>query len=103
MTAGKDKRQNGAIANVRLTTGGAGCHYDTVLISEDAGMPSDVEFAALRDMLPNNVGEGTPQGSPGNGEVDSIVPEDITSGYLSNEVAILSNALRYIQYLEGRK
>ena len=44
-------------------------------------------------MLPNDIGEGTTQGLLADGEADSIVP---------NKVVILSNGLRYIQYLEGR-
>jgi hypothetical protein len=75
---------------------------DIVLITEDEDTPSEAEFAALRDMLPNDVREGTTQGFLDGGEANSIVPEDATSGYFSNKVVILSNALRYIQYLEGR-
>jgi hypothetical protein len=77
--------QNGVIMNARLrddkisTTGEIGCHDDVVLITEDEDMPLDAEFAALRDMLLNEVGEGTVRGFPDGGEGDSIVPEDATS------------------------
>jgi hypothetical protein len=60
---------------------GVGGHDDTVLVTEGEDMPLDTEFAALRDMLPNDMGEGTTQGS---------------------EVVILSNALEWIQDLERR-
>jgi hypothetical protein len=68
-----------------------------VLITQDEDTPSDAEFAALRDMLLNDVGEGTTQGFPDSGEANSIVPKDATSVHFSNKVVILSNALRYIQ------
>jgi hypothetical protein len=98
-----NQSQNGAITNARLTIDETRYHDDTVLISEDEDMPSEAEFAALRDTLPNDIGEGTTQGFPDGGEADSIVSENATSAHFSNKVAILSNALRYIQYLEGRK
>jgi hypothetical protein len=47
-------------------------------------MPSDAEFAPLRDILPNNTREGTIQGSLYSKEADFIIPEDATSVYLSN-------------------
>lgn len=107
MPCESNRSQNGAITNTRLrddmisTTDETGCHDDTILITQDEDTPSDAEFAALRDMLPNDVGEGTTQGFPDGGEANSIVPEDVTSVHFSNKVVILSNALRYIQYLEG--
>jgi hypothetical protein len=62
-----------------------------ILITEDEDTPSDVEFAALRDMLPNDVREGTTQGYPDGGEGDSIIPDDATSAYYPNKVVILSD------------
>jgi len=108
MPCESNRNQNGAITNARLrddkisTTDETGCHDDTVLITENEDTSSDAEFATLRNMLPNDVGEGTAQGSPDGGEGNSIVPEDATSAYSSNKVVILSDTLRYIQYLEGR-
>ena len=55
----------------------------------------------LRDILPKDLGESTTQSFPG-GEAHSIGPEDMTFAHLYDMVAILSNALRYIEYLEGR-
>jgi hypothetical protein len=86
------RSQNGAITNTHLrddeigTTDEIGYHDDTVLITEGEDTPPDAEFAELRDMLPNDIGEGATQGLPADGEADSIVP---------NKVVILSNTLRY--------
>lgn len=108
MPCESNRSQNSAITNARLrddmisTTDEARCHDNTVLITEDEDTPSDAEFAALRDMLPNEVGEGTTQGFLDGREADSRVPEDAISVYFSNRAVVLSNALRYIQYLEGR-
>src|SRR3954447_10533469 len=108
MPCESNRSQNGAITNARLlddkisTTDETECYDDAVLITEDEDMPSDAEFAALRNMLRNDVGEGTAQGSPDGGEGNSIAPQDATSVYSSNKVVILSDTLRYIQYLEGR-
>ncbi|KAF4624319.1 hypothetical protein G7Y89_g13853 [Cudoniella acicularis] len=87
MPCEENRSRNGAITNTRLqddeigTTDETGYHDDTVLVTEGEDTPSDAEFAALREMLPNDIGEGTTQGS---------------------EVVILSNALEYIQDLEWR-
>jgi hypothetical protein len=83
-------------------TNETGRHDDTVPITEGEDTPSDAEFAALGDMLPNNIGESTTQGFPDGGEANSIVPAGVTSACFSNKEVILSNALRYIQYLEDR-
>jgi hypothetical protein len=56
-----------------------GYHNDTIPVTEGEDTPSDTEFAALREILPNNIGEGTTQGS---------------------EVVILLNALEHIQELK---
>ncbi|KAH6664293.1 hypothetical protein B0J14DRAFT_569956 [Halenospora varia] len=107
MPCESNRSQNGAITNAHLrddmisTTDETGCQDDTVLTTEDEDTPSDAEFATLRDMLPNDVGEGTTQGYP-DGEGDSIVPEDATCAYFSKKVVILSDTLRFMQYLEGR-
>src|SRR5450432_3324211 len=108
MPCESDQSQNGAITNTLLRddkegrANETGYQDDTVLIAEGEDTPSDAEFAALGDMLPNDVREGTTQGFPDSREADSIVPENATPAHLSNEVAMLSNALRYTQYLEGR-
>jgi len=78
-----NRSQNGAITNTRSRDGEisatdeVGCYNDIVLIMEDEETPSDAEFAALRDMLPNDIGEGTTQGFRGE-EADLIAPEDAT-------------------------
>jgi hypothetical protein len=108
MPCQSSRSQNGAITNTRLrgnensTTNATGYHDDAVPTTDGEDMPSDAEFAALRDILPNDTGEGTMRGSPYGGEADSIVPEDATSVYLSDQEVILANALRYMQDLEGR-
>jgi hypothetical protein len=61
MPCESNRSQHGAIANARLgddkisTTGETRCQGDAVLITDDEDAPSVAEFAALRDMLPNDV------------------------------------------------
>ena len=83
MPCESNRSRNGAITSLPGdeigTTDETGYHDDTSLVTEGEGTPSDAEFAALREMLPNDIGEGTTQGS---------------------SVVILSNALEYIQDLQ---
>jgi len=46
-------------------------------------MPSDATFAALRDILPDDIREGTIQAILDSGETDTTVPETATVTYLS--------------------
>ncbi|KAH7374085.1 hypothetical protein BKA64DRAFT_257507 [Cadophora sp. MPI-SDFR-AT-0126] len=103
------RSQNGPITNPcrqdkeKSTTNTTGNHGDVIPTADSQDMPSDAEFAALRELLPNDTGEGTMRGFPGGGETDSTLPEHATSAYLSEQEVILAEALKYIQDLEDRK
>ncbi|KAH9204645.1 hypothetical protein DL95DRAFT_398319, partial [Leptodontidium sp. 2 PMI_412] len=64
--------------------------------------PLDTEIAALGDMLPRYIPRASAaQGLPDNREADLGDPHDAISARLHSQVAILSDAIRYIQHLEG--
>ena len=103
------RSQNGPVTNPRLgddeksTIDTTGNHDGAISTADSEDMPSDTEFAALRDLLPNDTGEGTMRGFLGGGKAASIAPEHASSVYLFDQEVILAEALRYIQDLEDRK
>ena len=103
------RSQNGPVTNPRLgddeksTIDTTGNHDGAISTADSEDMPSDAEFAALRDLLPNDTGEGTMRGFLGGGKAASIAPEHASSVYLFDQEVILAEALRYIQDLEDRK
>lgn len=103
------RSQNGPVTNPRLgddeksTIDTTGNHDGAISTADSEDMPSDAEFAALRDLLPNDAGEGTMRGFLGGGKAASIAPEHASSVYLFDQEVILAEALRYIQDLEDRK
>ena len=103
------RSQNGPVTNPRLgddeksTTSTTGNHDDAISTADSEDMPSDAEFAALRDLLPNDTGERYMRGFLSGGKAASIAPEHASSVYLFDQEVILAEALRYIQDLEDRK
>ena len=87
----------------KSTINTTGNHDGAILAADSEDMPSDAEFAALKDLLPNHTEEGTMRGFLGGGKAASIAPEHASSVCLSDQEVILEEALRYIQDLEDRK
>jgi len=106
MARDTSRRPSGSSQTEGGTTPKARFRDDGLDTSDEAGLPDaslDTEIAALGDMLLRYIpAAGTIQGFPDRRETNPIDPQDETSARWNSQVATLSDAIRYIRFLEGR-